>query len=175
MKVWSSQLWLQFKQSQLPVSPKNVFGASMGFEPMASVLALQCYNNWAMKTHMLGAGQFVEFIVPVKGIKHMNIMWTVDIQMKWMCDHRSCDCNLSNRNLAWKIFLGLQPDSNPWPLRQHCSAPPTELWRPIHWEQVNLLNSSYPWNEWSIWTLPVYELQTYKWNKGVIIAVAIAI
>ena len=31
---------LRFKQSQL--SPKYVFGASTGFEPMASALALQC-------------------------------------------------------------------------------------------------------------------------------------
>ena len=41
----------------------------MGFEPMASALALQCSTNWAMKTHTLGAGQFIEFIVPVKGMK----------------------------------------------------------------------------------------------------------
>ena len=40
------------------VSPKNVFGASTGFEPTASALA--------MKTHTLGAGQFIEsVIVPV--------------------------------------------------------------------------------------------------------------
>ena len=50
---------------------------------MASALALQCSTNWAMKTYTLGAGQFVEFIVPVKGMKHMNIMWTADIQIKW--------------------------------------------------------------------------------------------
>ena len=40
LKVLSSQLCLRFKQSQL--SPKNVFGASTGIEPMASALALQC-------------------------------------------------------------------------------------------------------------------------------------
>ena len=68
MKVWSSQLSLRFKQSQL--SPKNVFGASTGFGPMASALVLQCSTNWATKTHTLGAGQFVEFIAPVKGMKH---------------------------------------------------------------------------------------------------------
>ena len=34
MKMWSSQLWLRFKQ----LSPKNVLGASTGFEPMASAL-----------------------------------------------------------------------------------------------------------------------------------------
>ena len=30
---------------------KNVFGASTGFEPMASALALQCCTNWAKKTN----------------------------------------------------------------------------------------------------------------------------
>ena len=65
--MWSLQLCLQFKQSQ--VSQKNVFRAATGFEPMASALALQCSTNWAMNTHMLGAGQFVEFIVPMKGMK----------------------------------------------------------------------------------------------------------
>ena len=34
------------------------FGASTGFEPVASALALQ------MKTHTLEAGQFIEFINP---------------------------------------------------------------------------------------------------------------
>ena len=28
---------------------------------MASPLALQCFTNWAMKTHKLGVGQIVEF------------------------------------------------------------------------------------------------------------------
>ena len=28
--------------------------------------------------------------------RNINIMWTADIQMKWRCDHRSCDCDLSN-------------------------------------------------------------------------------
>jgi len=34
-----------------------------------------------MKTHTSGADQFIELIVPVKGMKHINIMWTADIQM----------------------------------------------------------------------------------------------
>ena len=46
--------------SNRKVRPKKVFGASTGFEPMASALALQCSTNWAMKTHTLRAGQFVE-------------------------------------------------------------------------------------------------------------------
>ena len=31
-------------------------GTSSEFEPLASVLAWQCSQNWAMKTHKLGAG-----------------------------------------------------------------------------------------------------------------------
>ena len=42
----------------------------MGFEPMVSALALQRSTNWAMKTYTLRVGQFVEFIVPVKGMRH---------------------------------------------------------------------------------------------------------
>ena len=84
--------------SNRKLSAKDVFGASTGFDPRASAFALQCSTNGAMKTHTLGAGQFVEFIVPVKGMKHMNIMRTADIQMKWWCDHRSCVCDLSNRS-----------------------------------------------------------------------------
>ena len=97
LKVWWSQLCLRFRQLQL--SPKNVFGASTGLELMASALLLQCYTNWAMTTHNLGAGQFVEFIVPVKGMKHMNIMWTGDIQMEWRCDCCSCVCDLSSQHV----------------------------------------------------------------------------
>ena len=39
---------------------KKVFRASTGLEPMASALALQGSNKWAMKTHMLGADQYIE-------------------------------------------------------------------------------------------------------------------
>ena len=97
--MWTADIRLKWRSdhrscdcdlSNRKVSPKNVFGASTGFESMASALVLQCFTNWAMKTHTLGAGQFVEFVVPVKGMKHMNIMWTADIRMKWRCDHRSC-------------------------------------------------------------------------------------
>ena len=47
VKVWSLQLCLRFKQSQL--SPKNVFGASTGFEPMAST-NWGSYPDEALKT-----------------------------------------------------------------------------------------------------------------------------
>ena len=47
--------------NQLEINPPPKFGTSTGFEPMTSVLALQCSTNWAMKTHTLGEDQFVEF------------------------------------------------------------------------------------------------------------------
>ena len=34
----------------------------MGLVPMASAFALQCSANWAMKSHMLGGNQRIEFI-----------------------------------------------------------------------------------------------------------------
>ena len=47
------------------------------------------------------------------------------------------------RNSPKKSFSqGPQQDSNPWPLRSRCSVLPAELWRPIHWEQADLLSSS---------------------------------
>ena len=50
---------------------------------MASALALQCSTNRAMKTHKLGAGQFIEFIVPVKGMKHeYYVNWGHTNEMK---------------------------------------------------------------------------------------------
>ena len=54
------------------LSPKKKFlGLQRGFERMASALALQCSTNWAMKTHILGAGQFIEFILT----RDRNIEW----------------------------------------------------------------------------------------------------
>ena len=52
----------KFKPEKKKKKKKKNFTASTGFEPMASALALQCSTNWAMKTHILGAGQFIEFI-----------------------------------------------------------------------------------------------------------------
>ena len=65
MKVWSSQFWLRFKQKQL--SPKNVFGASTGFEPMASALALQCnYNyNYQRSWHINEVGGHFSLYSPI--------------------------------------------------------------------------------------------------------------
>ena len=39
--------------SNRKLSPKNVFGASTGFEPVASASVLQCSTDWAMKSSSL--------------------------------------------------------------------------------------------------------------------------
>ena len=67
MEIWNTKLlcvvtpvlkWrchhssCDYDLSNRKVSPKNVFGASTRFEPMATALALQCSTNWAMKTHI---------------------------------------------------------------------------------------------------------------------------
>ena len=43
---------------------------------MTSALALQCSTNWAMKTHTLGTGQFVEWI------HRMKMIWNAEIQIQ---------------------------------------------------------------------------------------------
>ena len=97
-KIWNEDALIAV------VSPKNVFGASTGSEPMASALALQCSTNWAMKTHTLGEGQFVEFIVLVKGMRHEYYVNCGHMnEMKWNEDsyvHSSHDIHVSEKNLS---------------------------------------------------------------------------
>ena len=52
--------------SNCEIAWKKFFGASTGFEPVASAFALQCSTSWAMKTHTLEACQFIELINPWK-------------------------------------------------------------------------------------------------------------
>ena len=81
-------------------------------------------------------------------------------------DHRSKFSNLSNwKEEAWKKKSGPQRDSNPWPPRCRCVAPPTELW-----SKVNLLSSYLPWGvKWCevyetihFWTAVVDESEEYQ-------------
>ena len=53
----------------------------MGYESITPALALQCSNHWAMKTHSLGAGRFVEFILTREWNETVKVMWTAEIQI----------------------------------------------------------------------------------------------
>lgn len=73
-------------------------------------------------------------------------------QMKWGCDHPSCNRNLINCKLSpnkkkKRSRSRLQRDTNPWPLHPRFSSLPTELWRLI---QANLLSLSDPRKEWNM-------------------------
>ena len=90
MKMWSSQLQLRFKQSQS--KPKKCF---------------QGFNG--IRTHGL-CGQFIEFIVYVKGLKYMNTMcklqtyqWNED-ELKW--NEANAEAMGSNPVEAPKTFFG---------------------------------------------------------------------
>ena len=65
--------------------PEKSFGTSTGFEPITSVLALQCYTIWAMKTHTLEAGQYWICWVHLNPWKewNMKMMWTAEIQISY--------------------------------------------------------------------------------------------
>ena len=109
MNIWKSQL--NRNLSNCEVARKKFFGASTGFEPVASAFALQCSPSWAMKTHTLEAGQFIEFINPWN---EWNNEWndvnggnTNEINISKSQLNR----NLSNCEVAPKSFSGLQRDS----------------------------------------------------------------
>ena len=71
------------KKSNIAIYQKKILGLQQDLNPMmAFVLVLQCFTDWAKKTHTLGAGRFAEFILIVNGMKHgMKMMWTAKIQI----------------------------------------------------------------------------------------------
>ena len=59
---------------------------------MASALALQCSTNWAMKTHILRAGHFIEFILT----SDRNMKFGDNLQNKNNIARMEVDHNSSN-------------------------------------------------------------------------------
>ena len=104
MNMWPLQL--NRNLSNCEVGRKKFFGASTGFEPVASVFTPQCSTSWAMKTHTLEAGQFIEFINPWK---EWNTEWNdvncrnTNEMNKWPSQ---LNRNLSNCEVAPKEFFG---------------------------------------------------------------------
>ena len=69
--------------------------------------------------------------------------------------------NLSNCEVAESSsFLGLQRDSNLWPLQLRCSALPAELWRPIHWQVSVVLKRTVGDSDWHFDNLNGSHLQS---------------
>ena len=104
--------WCELQNlSNCKTARKKFFRASMGFEPMASVFALQCSTSWAMKTYTLEAGQFIEFINPWKewntewndvncgNTNEMNIIYVtiaVESQFKQLQNSLKKNCELTS-------------------------------------------------------------------------------
>ena len=87
---------------------EKIVRASTGFQPaMISALALQCSTNWAMKTHMLGIEQFIEFILT----RDRNETWIeVDLNCGNTDEMMHCNANAetmgSNPVDALNFFSG---------------------------------------------------------------------
>ena len=115
--------------SNCKLTRKN-FATWTGREHMASALALQCSTNWATKTHKLGAGQFVEFILSRE--KEWNIEDDVNCANTNVNEDMIVAVAIAILAIATRPekISGLQRHLNPWPLRYPFSALPTELWRP---------------------------------------------
>ena len=70
---------------------------------MASVLALQCSTNWAMKTQMLGADQLIEFIFTRDRNETWNEVFRAKIYNRLNCDY-NCDDHVSISDLI-EIYM----------------------------------------------------------------------
>ena len=72
----------QFKQLQKSPKKRKDFGASTGFEPMASVLALQCSTSLSYEDPYAGGRPIYWVHQPVKGMKH-RMKWCELREYKW--------------------------------------------------------------------------------------------
>ena len=74
--------------SKCKLSPKNVFRASTrGLCVSTAVPHQLSYEDPYVGSRPI-------YWVHRMRMKHISIMWTENIQIKWRCDHRSCDCDL---------------------------------------------------------------------------------
>ena len=136
----------QFKQLRKSPKKKKDFGASMGFEPVASVLALQCSTSLSYEDPYTGGQPIYWVHQPVKGMKHRIKwwMWTACGEYKWIVYVTiAVNRNLSNCGKARKKrFRAFNR------IRTHglCVSAAVlyqpELWRSIYWRPANLLSSS---------------------------------
>ena len=68
-------------------------------------------------------------------------------RLKWRSDHRSCDCDLSNRKVSPKTVVAASTGFEPMASAFRCSAPPTELWNIPFTGTMNSINWPVP-NVW---------------------------
>ena len=99
----------QFKQLQI-LALEKIFRASTGLEPRASAFALQYTTNWAMKTHILWAGQIIEL-----SLTRLPFQTTMITSSFHLCSRSSkslsCDASFPSRETSWSadfFFLGLK-------------------------------------------------------------------
>ena len=109
MKMWSSQLQLRFKQSQS--KPKKCFQGFNGIRTHGLYVSAAVPHQLSYKDpyHTLAAGQFIEFIVYVKGLKYNTMcklqtyQWNED-ELKW--NEANAEAMGSNPVEAPKTFFG---------------------------------------------------------------------
>ena len=151
----------QFKQ--LRKSPKKrVFGASTGFEPVASVLALQCCTSLSYEDPYTGGQPIYWVHQPVKGMKH-RMKWCERREYKWIeYVTIAVNRNLSNcekaRKKGFRGFNGIRT-------RGLCVSAAVlyqpELWRPIYWRPANLFHSVF--HSFHGLMNSINNKQTYHW------------
>ena len=112
---------LNLNLSNCEVARKKFFGASKGFEPVASAFALYCSTSWAMETHTLRAGQFIGFINPWKewnkkwnDVNCGNTKWNEYVAIAVESQFKQCEVIINWPALSVRVFTAQ--------LAEHCSA-----------------------------------------------------
>ena len=103
--------WAALVQSQLVcLLPVGILNLSSSFQLFVSLARKSPNREWSIK--------YVKHFAPPLTLTRLRfcpviVMWTADIQMKWRCDHRSCDCDLSNPKLSPKSVFGASTGFEP--------------------------------------------------------------
>ena len=123
--------------SNCKLTRKKKFRDFNGIRIHGICVTLQCSTNWAMKTHTLGAGQFVEFIL-TRERNETEWRWCELRKYKFLLryDRHSGNYNLSNCKLN-RRKIGDLKGFEPMASAKRCSALSTKLWRPIYWVHTN--------------------------------------
>ena len=70
---------------------------------MISLFFLVCFFAYHLITHYNSDKPIARVVLLFITVIYISVMWNADIQLKWRCDHRSCDCD--DHNCDDHIFI----------------------------------------------------------------------
>ena len=149
----------QFKQLRKSPEKRKDFGASTGFEPVASGLALVIYQPELWRPIHWRPANLLSSSTRERNETQNEMMWTAGIQMKWVCDHRS-EPQLKPEKKDFGASTRFEPVASALALQ--CSTN-LSYEDPYTLEAGQFIEFISPWKERN--TMKWCELREYKWNE----------